>query len=178
MSTIQRILTTMFAGAVLGGCATAAPTDSSDEADAMQRAEADQARELDSCILFANQGDYQNAIRACKDATETGSSNARQTAAAYANLGVAYTQIGKLNLALDALERAEARNSNDPFILYNIAAVHSLRDDTDLSLEYLDQALASGFDNFDALRFDRDLDNVRGEPEFRTVLEDHHVFIQ
>lgn len=49
---------------------------------------------------------------------------------------------------------------------------------TDLSLEALERALGNGFNNADALRFDRDLDNVRGEPEFRTILERHKFFIQ
>lgn len=187
MKTFVQLMTVGAFGVMLTGCATAQDTSTTaaqqnyqqtSQELAQQSAEADQARELNNCILFANQGDYQNAIRACKDATAGGGYNEEQTAAAYANLGVAYSQVGKLNLATNALQSAERLNPNDPFVLYNMAALYSLQDKTDLSLEYLDMALARGFENYDALRFDRDLDNVRGEPEFRTVLENNKVFIQ
>lgn len=128
---------------------------------------------LEQCLLYANQGDFQNAIRECKRAVRD-----EPTAEAYANLGVAYIQVGKNNLALDALQKATALDPRDSFAQYNLCAVYSLMNRNDLALEALDAALDNGFNNADALRFDRDLDNVRGEPEFRTVLERHHIFIQ
>jgi len=63
-------------------------------------------------------------------------------------------------------------------VQYNLAAIYSLMNQNDRSLEALDHALENGFNNADALRFDRDLDNVRGEPEFRAILERHKFFIQ
>jgi hypothetical protein len=45
-------------------------------------------------------------------------------------------------------------------------------------MDALDRALGCGFNNYDALRFDKDLDNLRGEPEFRATLEKHKIFLQ
>ena len=82
------------------------------------------------------------------------------------------------NLALKALKNAEAISHKDEIVLYNLASLYSLQDKTDLSLVYLDKALKYGFNNFDAIRYDPDLTNVRSEPGFRTTLEKHKVFIQ
>ncbi len=128
---------------------------------------------LDICLMYIKQKDYPNAIRECQVATQT-----NPTAAAYSNLGVAYIQVGKNNLALTALQNARRLDPADPYVRYNLAALYSLLDKTDLALESLDTALNYGFKDFDALRWDRDLDNVRAEPEFRRILEKHRVFIQ
>ena len=46
-----------------------------------------------------------------------------------------------------------------------------------LALDEIDAALAKGFSDYDALRRDPDLENLRRSPEFRKVLEKHKVFI-
>ncbi len=124
-------------------------------------------------MLYANMSDFPNAINEFKSSIKC-----RKTAKGYSNLGAAYMHVGKMNLALDALKKAEGRNKKDNIVLYNLAAAYSLTDNTDLSLVYLDKALKYGFKNYDALRFDPDLANLRGEPEFRSALEKHKVFIQ
>ncbi|MCI5217619.1 MAG: hypothetical protein D3914_00125 [Candidatus Electrothrix sp. LOE2] len=129
---------------------------------------------LQACLLYANQGDYQNAIRECKRAVQENP----YSASAYTNLGVVYIQVGKNNKALDALRRGARLAPRDPMTQYNLAVVYSLMNQNDRSLEALNRALRNGFNNADALRFDRDLDNVRGEPEFRTILERYKFFIQ
>jgi Tfp pilus assembly protein PilF len=129
---------------------------------------------LQQCLFYANQGDFQNAIRECKQAVEQEPDSAQ----AHINLGVAYIQVGKNNKALNSLKKGVQLAPNDPMAQYNLAALYSLMNQNDMSLEALDLALENGFNNVDALRFDRDLDNVRGEPEFRTILERHKFFIQ
>ena len=124
-------------------------------------------------IAFANMNDFQSAINEFR-----ASIKCKKSAKAYSNLGVAYLQIGKNNLALEALKKAESLNKKDNIVLYNLAAAYSLNSSTDLSLVYLDRALENGFNNYDAIRFDPDLGEVRGEPEFRNMLEKHRVFIQ
>lgn len=128
---------------------------------------------LDQGVIYANQNDYNNAVAEFKVAVEESPSPD-----AYANLGASYMQLGKLNLAMDALTKAEAMDPKHSLTLYNMTALHSLNGDEDLALEYLDRTLTSGFENYDSIRFDPDLQNLRGEPEFRSILEKHKVFIQ
>ncbi|QLP99803.1 MAG: hypothetical protein HZY78_05835 [Burkholderiaceae bacterium] len=60
---------------------------------------------------------------------------------------------------------------------YNFASLHSLRGNVDLALDEIDAALSKGFTDYDALRDDPDLANLRRHPEFRKILEKHKVFI-
>jgi len=46
---------------------------------------------LQLCLLYANQGDFQNAVRECERAVQ----NDPNSAEAHTNLGVAYIQVGK-----------------------------------------------------------------------------------
>ena len=130
---------------------------------------------LAALLLFAI------SIQACaqsKQHEQQGITYVNQGANAYANLGGAYMQVGKNNLALEALNEGVKRDPNNTLVLYNLTALHSKLDNTDIALRYLDQTLAKGFKNYDALRFDPDLTNIRGEPEFRKVLEANSVFLQ
>ncbi len=124
-------------------------------------------------ITYAGRADYDNAILEFQK-----SINIRSTAKAYSNMGVCYMKTGKVNKALEALQTAVRIDNCDSFAQYNLAAVYSVMDKTDLGIDALDKALQCGFSNYDAIRFDKDLDNLRGEPEFRTTLEKHKVFLQ
>jgi tetratricopeptide (TPR) repeat protein len=98
-------------------------------------------------------------------------------AAAYGNRGVAYMIQKKYNKALEDLQNAVRIDPKDRNAFYNLAALHALRQEFDLALEALDQALKHGFDNYDALRRDADLEGLRRQPEFRKFLERHKIFL-
>jgi tetratricopeptide (TPR) repeat protein len=98
-------------------------------------------------------------------------------AEAYSNRAVAYMQQKKFNKAQEDLKKAVELAPKSPAVHYNLASLYSLKGDVDLALDAIDSALASGFTDYDALRKDPDLDNVRKSPEFRKVLEKHKVFI-
>ena len=153
----------------IAGCYTPPPVVVTGPSHASMNAES----HLRQGMTYVNQGDFNNAVLEFQKSIRI-----RPTAKAYSNLGVAYMQLGKRNLALEALKRAESLSPNDHVALYNLAALYSLMDQTDVSLVYLDRALSRGFSNYDAIRFDADLENIRGEPEFRKILEKHKVFIQ
>jgi tetratricopeptide (TPR) repeat protein len=125
-------------------------------------------------MTFAAMKDWDNAITEFSKAVDIDS----RYAAAYANRAVAYMQQRKYNKALDDLKQAETLNPGDKMIHYNYIALYSLQNQLDRALDSLDRALDRGFDNYDALRNDPDLNNVRAHPEFRAVLEKHKVFIR
>jgi len=83
----------------------------------------------------------------------------------------------KFNKAEEDLRKARELNPASPSVRYNTASLYSLEGKVDLALDEIDAALARGFTDYDALRRDTDLDNVRRHPEFRKVLEKHKVFI-
>jgi tetratricopeptide (TPR) repeat protein len=98
-------------------------------------------------------------------------------ATAYSNRAVAYMMQKKYNLALDDLKKARELKSNDPAIRYNLASCHSLMGNVDLGFVELDAALANGFNDYDALRKDPDIANLRKSPDWRKTLEKYKVFL-
>jgi tetratricopeptide (TPR) repeat protein len=96
-------------------------------------------------------------------------------AAAYGNRGVAYMLQKKYNKALDDLNSAIRLDPKDRNAFYNLAALRTLRQEFDLAIDALDQALKRGFDNYESLRRDADLEGLRRQPEFRRLLERHKI---
>jgi tetratricopeptide (TPR) repeat protein len=98
-------------------------------------------------------------------------------ATAYSNRSVAYMMQKKYNLALDDLKKAKELKPNDPAIRYNLASCHSLMGNVDLGFVELDAALANGFNDYDSLRKDPDIANLRKNPDWRKTLEKYKVFL-
>lgn len=121
---------------------------------------------------YASMKDYDNAIKEFSLAIEL----APKHPVPYANRAVAYMQQGKFNKALDDLQKAATLDPGDKMVHYNLAAFYAVRGEKDRALNSLDRALKLGFDHRDALRHDPDLEILRGDPEFRRVLERNNVF--
>jgi tetratricopeptide (TPR) repeat protein len=97
---------------------------------------------------------------------------------AYGNRAVVYMQQKKYNKAMDDLKKAESIKPDDKNINYNFVALYSLQNQIDRAIDSLDKTLSLGFSDYDALRKDPDLNNVRKSPEFRKICEKHKVFIK
>jgi len=94
------------------------------------------------------------------------------------NRAVAYMQVKKYNLARDDLLAALKLAPDNPLVHYNLMAWYSLQNQIDLALKELDKTLELGFKEFDALRKDADLKNLRKDGEFRKICEKHKVFLK
>ena len=105
------------------------------------------------------------------------SSGETQRAKAYEYRGTAYMIQKKYNKALEDIKKAAQIQPDSPSVYYNLTCLYSLTKDIDLSLDALDKALENGFSDYDTLRGDPDISNVRKSPEFREILEKHKVFI-
>ncbi|MCP4653413.1 MAG: hypothetical protein GY858_08550 [Candidatus Omnitrophica bacterium] len=86
---------------------------------------------------------------------------------ALASLGDAYTRGGfyKEGLAVD--KRLAELKPQDPHVHYNLACSLSLTGDLQTALEELKEAIVLGYDDFDYLFKDSDLENLRNLPECR-----------
>jgi tetratricopeptide (TPR) repeat protein len=120
-------------------------------------------------IELAAQRDYDRAILAFSRAMVAHP----PYAAAYANRGVAYIQKQEYPKALADLGKAVELDPRDKMAHYNLAALWSLANDKARALQFLDQAFRLGFDDVDAIRRDRDFDNIRNDPGFRQLLQRH-----
>ncbi len=95
----------------------------------------------------------------------------------YNNMAAVYIRQNKFDKAGDELNTALQINPRDPVTYYNFASLYALQKQYDPALASLDKALDLGFNDYDFLRSDPDLDNIRKRPEFRTILESHKVFV-
>ena len=75
------------------------------------------------------------------------------------------------------MKKAKEIKPDSASIRYNLACVHSLMGNTDYGLDELDAALDKGFNDYDSLRKDPDINNLRKKAEFQKILEKHKVFI-
>lgn len=100
---------------------------------------------------------------------------------AHMNMGVCYIQKGQAyySRASAEIERASQLQAGqrNPLIWYNVAAIRTLRGNLIEAIAALDRSLTLGFNNYDALRSDKDLYELRRIPEWRECLERHNVFL-
>jgi tetratricopeptide (TPR) repeat protein len=69
----------------------------------------------------------------------------------------------------DFEKAAKAEQSYQPQIYYNLACLCALRDEPDRAVDYLKRAMDAGFDDFDLLNYDGDLDSIRDDLRFKAL---------
>ena len=119
--------------------------------------------------IFSRKGDE----RRWKDATqhyEELTSKDPKSGAAWFKLGYARLAANDAAGAGQAFSRALDLGFRKPTTLYNLACAEARQDHKDRAFEYLDKAIAAGFDAAGQLRSDEDLDNLRGDSRLRDLL--------
>jgi tetratricopeptide (TPR) repeat protein len=88
------------------------------------------------------------------------------------NLGIALWSIGrKAEAVAQYQEVLSAVPDYNPTLYYNIACFYSLAGRTREGLNWLQRAIDHGYDKWDLLREDPDLENLRQQPEFSEILQ-------
>jgi len=90
-------------------------------------------------------------------------------------LGVVATyqaMLGEKQAAMANLNRSLAIAPNSPDLLYRAALVHNHFGETELTLKWLDHALAAGFSPM-TVRDAPDFDSLRDKPKFQQLLQGH-----
>lgn len=82
-------------------------------------------------------------------------------------LGDLYTKKGSYLEGLKVDEMLSLLKPHDPVVLYNLACSYSLLDEKDKALRSIKQAINCGYDDFDHIESDTDLDNLRSDSRFR-----------
>jgi tetratricopeptide (TPR) repeat protein len=90
--------------------------------------------------------------------------------AALVSLGELYTQSGRILEGLAVDEKLSSLFPYEPVVHYNLACSLSLLDRGDEAVAMLRKALNLGFDDFEGLQEDTDLDNIRDHPGFIELL--------
>ena len=88
-----------------------------------------------------------------------------------AELGHAYTRLGRFEEGLAIDRRLVAKLPDDATVHYNLACSLSLCAQPGAALDALEQAVRLGYDDADHLLKDEDLAGVHGEARFQALLE-------
>ena len=86
-------------------------------------------------------------------------------------LGDTFTKQGMVRDGLEIDQRLVRVCPNEPTFYYNLACSHALLNQSEPALEALDKAIHLGYENFDHLQNDSDLDNIRKERRFHELLQ-------
>lgn len=86
-------------------------------------------------------------------------------------LGKELLEEERYDAAAQAFQTSAARGYREGASLYNTACALSLKGNRAGALDYLAKSLEAGFDDVGLFRQDDDLDNVRGEPRYRELLQ-------
>ena len=83
----------------------------------------------------------------------------------------AMVQLGERERGLDWTRRAYAIDSEDPGVLYNVACSYAQMDKHDEAMTCLEKAVQNGFGHREWFENDSDLDSLRDDPRFQTLLK-------
>ncbi len=85
-------------------------------------------------------------------------------------LGWCYKRVGKLELAIDALETALKEQPEEALLWYNLACYWSLAEDKPRALMCLSEALDRDARYRDLIGAERDFDPIRSDPDFQAMI--------
>ena len=86
---------------------------------------------------------------------------------AIALLADLYTKVGRYSDGLSLDERLYQVDPENPIILYNLACSYALVDKVDLAFRSIKKAIKYGYDDFDYLENDQDLEALRKDQRFQ-----------
>ncbi len=84
-------------------------------------------------------------------------------------LGWCYKRTDRLDLAIDALEQAQATDAEEAILYYNLACYQSLAGNKTEALENLSRAVAIDGQYRDRMGDEPDFDPIRSDPEFQAL---------
>ena len=80
-------------------------------------------------------------------------------------------RLGRLEEAKKEMHKGIEQNPNDPIIIYNAACFYALIDDKAAAIENLIKAIDNGFENYNYVKHDPDLNSLRKEPDFIALMQ-------
>ena len=89
-------------------------------------------------------------------------------------LGDVFSKKGMVRDGLEIDKKLVRVCPQEPTFFYNLACSHSLLNQLDSAIEALEKAIRLGYENFDHLQKDADLDNIRKDSRFIRLMKNAH----
>ncbi len=112
--------------------------------------------------IYFDQEKYPRAIEELSIAIE----KEPDFAPAYAQIGMCYLKTNLQLHALDAYKKAATLDPTDYNSMYNVACIYSLENKPEAAVQWLELAVKNGFSDFEYMKKDTDLDNIRNHPGY------------
>ncbi len=119
--------------------------------------------------IQAQQGMTDEAIRNYKKAL----SIAPDFVQALNNLAVAYSGKGEYDEALSLFKKIVKLRPDSPIVYYYMASIYSGQNKIQESLDCIKNAIRTGFKDWDLLKADKNLQNLRNSQSFKEFLKNH-----
>lgn len=87
-------------------------------------------------------------------------------------IGDLYTKAGHWQKGLDIDVKLSALKPDDPIVFYNLACSYALLNQTRPALNALSKAIELGYDDFEHLRTDSDLENLLKDEHFKKFIKE------
>lgn len=88
------------------------------------------------------------------------------------DLGYQLLKLRRLDAGVDALQKAhQLSNGQSTRAMYNLACAYALSGQESTAIDWLERAVSGGLDRVNLIEKDADLDSLRDNPRFRTLLE-------
>jgi tetratricopeptide (TPR) repeat protein len=92
-------------------------------------------------------------------------------AAAQYNLALAYAAGEQYDRALEAFNYMLELQPDNPNTFYNIAAMYALQNKVEESIDWLKKAIARGYQNWQLIKTDKDLENIRNSAAYKDLVK-------
>ena len=109
---------------------------------------------------------FPDAIAPLKKASELAPGNVHVWLA----LGWCFKRVGRIDLAIEALQRAIDVDGDDALIYYNLACYFSIAGEKNSALDHLSRAFAMDSQYRDLVADESDFDAIRSDPEFQALM--------
>jgi tetratricopeptide (TPR) repeat protein len=93
----------------------------------------------------------------------------RDNLATHLSLGWCYKRIGRIDLAIEALQVAQSAEPDEAIVYYNLACYWSLANNKNHAIENLSRAIAIDAQYRDLIDREKDFDSLRSDPDFQAI---------
>jgi tetratricopeptide (TPR) repeat protein len=84
---------------------------------------------------------------------------------------MAHTLSRQYDQALEVFQKLITLQPDNAAGYYNVAVLYALQNNVSESLAWLNKAIAKGYDNWDLIKTDKDLENIRNSEGYRELVK-------